>query len=1140
MGVVYTARQASMNREVAIKMVKPERADSASASEALMSEAVVTGCLDHPNVVPVYDLGVDGEGRLFYAMKEVEGFPWSALIGEKTLDENLDILLRVADTIAFAHSKNILHRDLKPQNIMLGAFGEIMVMDWGAACTLSGSNVAGIVPTDTAYCGTPAYMAPEMAKADKNRMGVGSDVYLLGAILYHILTGRPPRSEKNPIYCLEAAAENHIDPVDEDGELQRIALKAMAAAPADRYRTVEEFQQAIRDYRSHSESLTLLASAKENLAQAKKRGDYNQFNQAIYGLREALTLWPENPDAQPLLEAATLDHARCAIARHDYELAQSLLDQNNPAHVGLLNEIQSAIRERDSRKNRLRKLLLTARLLLVTIAVLFGVGFFMIRAQQKETEVQRQKAANEHRHSLINLISAHYGEQNYEATVAAFWQLHDQYGMDGLDEETLLNIRVAANMNPYRGSIVTSMAEPLGIMQAVESNCVWVVGKRKMKKIRLAPDVGYDSETVVAVHDFNFGKRKAPGKVVESIKVPFELMGCEAVHEAGGGTLWAGSGSVVYRKVGAEWTSVLDVSQLDYPPLPEEYNIDRKALEGWMASKGRKQAISGVLLNQAQSHAAIALGANMVGWFDLENKQCRGWLAVGHGTRFGKLLTGGDGKAVMLALSPDETRLAFRPPFHASSTVFWFRLPDLLREAYVYNRDFPISAVSFSGDSRMNMIFSNGKYFSPNDAFLRFFRSHPFYAEEDRAGWFPERGEMLDLPYADAIGASFSANGNSCCVLVEGGEVHVGSGSGISSFAGSWKVVRKDVVDVSISNQGVVCLLTTGGVLHLYDMQSYTFSVVPFDQRVANLCKGSRPDTLLVGLGEGKENLVQKVDLSSLEAMKIQPLKVLKNRSICCDPLDRFYAIVEGSTGTVYRLETGEKELQFSSIWLHDDGPSSRIRFDDAGEFFYYGGDLDAGWCADMRVYKTATWSNVLSITHSDSKNAHFSDVVLDRIDGQPRLLLTRGGVSRFESLSIDPVSLVVSTNWIKSTGSSPLAIIPFSDPASGKRKYWCKLWSQNFQLYDAETGETSAMQNHWVRTGIENPEFSSKDPRVVFPMEKGQLQIALKSDLYPVFDPRIVDFKVEKAVLNCDASRLYLLGKDGKLRCMKLPALKQ
>jgi len=186
-----------------------------------------------------------------------------------------------------------------------------------------------------------------------------------------------------------------------------------------------------------------------------------------------------------------------------------------------------------------------------------------------------------------------------------------------------------------------------------------------------------------------------------------------------------------------------------------------------------------------------------------------------------------------------------------------------------------------------------------------------------------------------------------------------------------------------------------------------------------------------------------------------------------------------------------------------------------------------------MRIYQSGSWSNIISITAGADEPAHFMDVQIDHSGGMDRLLFLTG--KQFESDAIDPVSLSLSTNWIMNTGSSPLAIIPFNDRITGKRNYWCKLWFQDFRRYDAETGAASEMQHFWEGTGLGDPEFISTDPRVVFLLDTGKLQIALKSDLYPVFDPRILDFKVEKAVLNSDASILYLLSGDN-LYAMKLP----
>ena len=112
-------------------MIKNNIATEEAKSKFLI-EAVVTGDLDHPNIVPVHDLGVDTTGNIFYAMKQVAGIEWSKAIKNKSKSENIEILLRVCDAIAFAHDRGIIHRDLKPENVMLGAFGEVLVMDWGA------------------------------------------------------------------------------------------------------------------------------------------------------------------------------------------------------------------------------------------------------------------------------------------------------------------------------------------------------------------------------------------------------------------------------------------------------------------------------------------------------------------------------------------------------------------------------------------------------------------------------------------------------------------------------------------------------------------------------------------------------------------------------------------------------------------------------------------------------------------------------------------------------------------------------------------------------------------------------------------------------------------------------------------------
>src|SRR5262249_27472302 len=208
MGLVYAARQTSVDREVAVKMIWPDHAQDPTTRENFLSEAVITGELDHPNIVPIHDVGKDSGNALFYSMKRVSGTAWQKVVGTATLTENMRILMAVADAVAFAHSRGVVHRDLKPENVMLGGFGEVMVMDWGLAIvTPEFRRAESVSRTIGAGC-TPSYAAPELVTGPISLIGPHSDVYLLGAILYKILTGKPPHLAPTPQECCRAAARN--------------------------------------------------------------------------------------------------------------------------------------------------------------------------------------------------------------------------------------------------------------------------------------------------------------------------------------------------------------------------------------------------------------------------------------------------------------------------------------------------------------------------------------------------------------------------------------------------------------------------------------------------------------------------------------------------------------------------------------------------------------------------------------------------------------------------------------------------------------------------------------------------------------------------------------------------------------------
>ncbi len=402
MGLVYLARQTSIDRQIALKMLRPDRSGDEACRKALLDEAAITGHLDHPNIVPVHDLGCDDRNRLFYVMKEVKGQRWSETLQHKSRRENLDIFLRVSDAIAFAHTRGVIHRDIKPGNIMLGDFGEVIVMDWGLACSAGTDSPASRISQDTALCGTPAYMAPEMALADIARIGKTSDIYLLGAMLYEIVTGHPPRSERDPLACLLQAAENRIEPSDRDDELVEIALKAMRALPEERYGSVKELQNAVREYQSHAESITLSDRARADLDLARQRNQYELFSRSVFGFSEALARWPGNTRAANGLVETRKTYAECALSRGDLELALSALAEDGSL-AGLRDRVAAAIRERDSRQQRMRALKRTSAVLAASVVLSLVAGFILVKRQRDRALIAETRQA-EARRQAENLI----------------------------------------------------------------------------------------------------------------------------------------------------------------------------------------------------------------------------------------------------------------------------------------------------------------------------------------------------------------------------------------------------------------------------------------------------------------------------------------------------------------------------------------------------------------------------------------------------------------------------------------------------------------------------------------------------------------------------------------------------------------
>jgi len=299
MGAILRAWDEDLGRPLAMKVVLgKDDANSATPSvdahvlDRFLDEAQITGQLDHPGVVPVHEVGVDSQGRVFFTMRLVKGktaaevFQLAHAGAEGwTLTRALEVILKVCDTLAFAHSKGVIHRDLKPSNVMVGRFGEVYVLDWGLAKVIgsddrhdlrirpqtesSASRVrtvrsaevafdpeSPLVTMDGAIVGTPCYMSPEQARGDVHHIGVRSDVYAIGAMLYTLLAGAPPYMERgqqaSPYAILRWVIDGRPKPLPrvrkEMRTLVGVCERAMARAPEARYADTAELAKALRAY----------------------------------------------------------------------------------------------------------------------------------------------------------------------------------------------------------------------------------------------------------------------------------------------------------------------------------------------------------------------------------------------------------------------------------------------------------------------------------------------------------------------------------------------------------------------------------------------------------------------------------------------------------------------------------------------------------------------------------------------------------------------------------------------------------------------------------------------------------------------------------------------------------------------------
>jgi len=277
MGEIVLCVEQNTLRQVAMKRMLPTAVKHARQRARFVEEAQVTAQLEHPNIVPVHELGRDSRGAIYFTMKLVKGRSLSEILntsrdGDEThsLGEMLGIFLKVCDGVAFAHSRGVVHRDLKPANIMVGDFGEVLVMDWGIARILGRDEIAdeeivqssrqdtdspGLDTRAGTTMGSPSYMPPEQAAGEIDKIDHRSDIYSLGAILYNILTLKRPVEGRTAEAIMNKVVRGNLHPPEQRApergiprELSAVAMKCLAKYRRDRYASVPDLQRDISLY----------------------------------------------------------------------------------------------------------------------------------------------------------------------------------------------------------------------------------------------------------------------------------------------------------------------------------------------------------------------------------------------------------------------------------------------------------------------------------------------------------------------------------------------------------------------------------------------------------------------------------------------------------------------------------------------------------------------------------------------------------------------------------------------------------------------------------------------------------------------------------------------------------------------------
>ncbi len=381
MGIVRLATQRAIGRSVAVKTLKDSAVDDVAVLR-LLREGWVTGALEHPNIVPVYDISVDARGAPVLVLKKIDGTAWSDLIVaparltklfnvEDAIEAHLRITLQVCRALEFAHSRGIIHRDIKPENVMVGSFGEVYLLDWGIAVALHQTEDPRLptVRDSVGLAGTLPYMAPEMLEQPP-LISAQTDVYLLGGTLFEALTGAAPHAASTVMAMVHHIVLGDVktDTIG-DRELAKICGDALKHAVEDRTQSVAEFRDQIEKYLRFREPRALLRQAETTVAEvlalaaspvpdepARRTQMYALYNAARFALLRVLRSGIASDAPQRTLDQLCMCVAEHELRAGDPAAAERVLAEWSTAPMEIRARVDDALRLVLARQQQLEDL----------------------------------------------------------------------------------------------------------------------------------------------------------------------------------------------------------------------------------------------------------------------------------------------------------------------------------------------------------------------------------------------------------------------------------------------------------------------------------------------------------------------------------------------------------------------------------------------------------------------------------------------------------------------------------------------------------------------------------------------------------------------------------------------------------------